>query len=304
MKTSHYLSLLVFGLSTVMFRRKAPILGTIILTDACNLHCKHCAVNNLTGRYAPADQARAQMRGLYAKGVRILFFCGGETFLWRDGELTLRDMVKEARAMGFYIVNVVTNGTLGLDLPEADIVFLSLDGLKENHERIRGESWDSIMANLEKAGGSNICVYSAINSINKDDIEGLTRLVRDHPALHSISFNLHTPYAGTESLALSRDEKAEILGRIALLKETGYPVFNLIKAFPAFLRGSWKRPCSQCLVVEEGKTFTCGRCEEIPGLCDQCGYLFAVEFAELFRGNLPVIFEMFSTYRRYAGKAS
>lgn len=303
MKTRHYLSLLGFGLSTVLFRRKAPILGTIILTDACNLQCKHCAVSNLSQRHAPAERVRAEMRSLYAKGVRILFFCGGETFLWRDGDLTVRDMVREARETGFYLVNAVTNGTLGLDLPEADIVFLSLDGLKENHERIRGESWDAIMSNLERAGGSNICVYSAINAVNKGDIEGLTSLVQGHPALHSISFNLHTPYAGTEALCLSRDEKADVLDRIARLKRSGYPVFNLIKAFPAFLRGSWKRPCRQCLVVEDGKTFACGRCGEIPGLCDQCGYLFAVEFAELFRGDISVILEMFATYRRYAGKA-
>src|SRR5512133_2015178 len=104
MKTSHYLSFLGFGLSTVLFRRKAPILGTVILTDACNLHCLHCAVNNITQRHAPAERVRAEMRGLYDKGVRILFFCGGETMLWRDGELTVRDLVREARAMGFFIV--------------------------------------------------------------------------------------------------------------------------------------------------------------------------------------------------------
>lgn len=292
-----------FGVSTILFRRRSPILGTIILTDACNLHCRHCAVNNVNGRHAPAERVRAEMRGLFAKGLRILFFCGGETFLWRDGELTVRDMVREARALGFYVVNVVTNGTLGLALPEADIVFLSLDGLKENHERIRGESWDAIMENLDRAGGSNICVYCALNSVNEGDAEALTRLVRDHPALHSISFNLHTPYAGTEGLVLSQEKKAELLSRIARLKRDGYPVFNLIRAFPAFLRGDWRRPCAQCLVVEEGKTFTCGRCAEIAGLCEQCGYLFAVEFSELFRGNPGVILEMLTTYRRYSGKA-
>ena len=53
-------------------------------------------------------------------GVRILFFCGGETFLWKDGERTLRDLVIEAKNMGFLIVNVVTNGTFPIDLPEAD----------------------------------------------------------------------------------------------------------------------------------------------------------------------------------------
>ena len=33
---------------------------------------------------------------------RILFFCGGETFLWRDGDKTLRDLVIDAKKMGFF----------------------------------------------------------------------------------------------------------------------------------------------------------------------------------------------------------
>jgi MoaA/NifB/PqqE/SkfB family radical SAM enzyme len=180
-----YLSLLKFGLSTVLFRRKDPILGTIILTDACNLHCRHCAVNNIAQRYLSVEGVRAEMRRYYQAGVRILFFCGGETFLWKDGELGLRDLVIEAKAMGFYLVNVVTNGTLGLSLPEADVVFLSLDGMREAHNQIRGDTFDTIMANLEKAGDSNVCVYMAINKINLQDIEALAQLVRDHPALRS-----------------------------------------------------------------------------------------------------------------------
>ena len=70
------------------------------------------------------------MQQLYAMGIRILFFCGGETFLWKDGGKVLRDLVVEAKAMGFLIVNVVTNGTFPLDLPEADLILLSIDGDK------------------------------------------------------------------------------------------------------------------------------------------------------------------------------
>ncbi len=65
--------------------------------------------------------------------------CGGETFLWKDGDKTIRDLVKEAKEMGFLIVNVVTNGTFPLDLPEADLIMLSLDGDKNKHNMIRGD---------------------------------------------------------------------------------------------------------------------------------------------------------------------
>ena len=77
MKTSTLLEFSLFGLTTVLFRRKKPILGTIIVTDRCNLHCKHCSVNNLTAIIHPYNQVKSEMEQLYAMGVRILFFCGG-----------------------------------------------------------------------------------------------------------------------------------------------------------------------------------------------------------------------------------
>ena len=112
MKISTFLYFAKFGIRTVLFRKKDPILGTIIVTDRCNLSCRHCSVNNITGVIHPYRQIKGEMEQLYAMGVRILFFCGGETFLWRDDKKCLRDLVMEAKEMGFLIVNVVTNGTL------------------------------------------------------------------------------------------------------------------------------------------------------------------------------------------------
>lgn len=99
----------------LILRKKEPILGTVIVTDKCNLKCKHCSVNNITAVVHPYKQIRDEMQQLYDMGVRILFFCGGETFLWRDGERTLKDLVVDAKQMGFLIVNVVTNGTFPVD---------------------------------------------------------------------------------------------------------------------------------------------------------------------------------------------
>ena len=128
MKLSSFFHFAAFGVKTILFKKKSAILGTIIVTDKCNLHCKHCSVNNITAIIHPYKQIRQEMQQLYDMGVRILFFCGGETFLWQDGTRTLRDLVIEAKRMGFLIVNVVTNGTFPLHLPEADLILLSLDG--------------------------------------------------------------------------------------------------------------------------------------------------------------------------------
>ena len=103
MKLSSFLTFSAFGVSTILLRRKDPILGTIILTDRCNLHCKHCSVNNIVARDSPYEDIRREMEELYAMGIRILFFCGGETFLWRAGEKTLRDLVAEAKGILEYL---------------------------------------------------------------------------------------------------------------------------------------------------------------------------------------------------------
>lgn len=299
MKLSSFLQFATFGIKTILFKRKNAILGTIILTDKCNLHCKHCSVNNITAVVHPYTQIKKEMEELYNMGVRILFFCGGETFLWRDGEYTLRDLVKEAKEMGFLIVNVVTNGTFSLDLPEADLILLSLDGDKNRHNEIRGDTYDTIMHNIENATSDNICFYMAINKINKDCVADVCKIARDTKNVRAVSFNFHTPYPDTKDLALTKQEKSNCCKVIGQMMDEGAPVFNLKSAFPYLIENNFPTPCYQCVVMENGKLSTCGRCIEVEGLCEQCGYFFVAEYTLLFKGNLKIIFEMLRTYLKY-----
>lgn len=299
MKLSAFTQFAWFGIKTILFRKKEPILGTVILTDKCNLKCKHCSVNNITAVVHPYVQIKSEMQTLYDMGVRILFFCGGETFLWRDGEKTLRDLVVEAKEMGFLIVNVVTNGTFPIDLPETDLILLSLDGDKERHNAIRGETYDTIMENIDKATKDNICFYMAINQINKDAVKDVCLKARDTKNVRAVSFNFHTPYPDTRELALSKEEKAACCNVISQMMKEGAPVFNLKSAFPYLIENKFPTPCHQCVVIENGKVSVCGRCIDVPGLCAECGYFFVAEYTLLFRGNIRIIFEMLKTYLKY-----
>ena len=299
MKLSAFTQFAWFGIKTILLRKKEPILGTVILTDKCNLKCKHCSVNNITAVVHPYEQIKSEMQTLYDMGVRILFFCGGETFLWRDGEKTLRDLVTEAKQMGFLIVNVVTNGTFPIDLPEADLILLSLDGDRERHDAIRGETYDLIMENIDKATADNICFYMAINQINKEAIRDVCLTAKKTKNVRAVSFNFHTPYPDTRELALSKEEKAECCRVITEMIKEGAPVFNLKSAFPYLIENKFPTPCHQCVVMENGKVSVCGRCIDVPGLCEECGYFFVAEYTLLFRGNIKIIFEMLKTYLKY-----
>ena len=53
------------------------------------------------------------------------------------------------------------------------------------------------------------------------------------------------------------------------------------------------------MVIENGKVSTCGRCIDVPNLCDECGYFFVAEYTLLFKGNPKIILEMLTTYLRY-----
>ena len=299
MKLKSFFHLAGFEIKTILFKKKDPILGTIIVTDKCNLHCKHCSVNNITAIIHPYEQIKKEMKELYDMGIRILFFCGGETFLWHDKDKTLRDLVIEAKEMGFLIVNVVTNGTHRIDLKEADLILLSLDGDKEHHNIIRGDTYDTIMNNIENATSDNICFYMAINQINKDCIKDVCQKAKDTKNVRAVSFNFHTPYPDTKDLALSKEEKKKCTDDIIEMMKKGAPIFNLKSAFPYLVENKFPTPCHQCVVLENGKLSTCGRCIEIPGLCNECGYFFVAEYTLLFNGNLKIIFEMLRTYLKY-----
>ena len=299
MKVSSFLHFAGFGIKTVLFKKKDPILGTVILTDKCNLHCKHCSVNNITAVIHPYEQIKGEMKQLYDMGVRILFFCGGETFMWRDSGKNLRDLVIEAKEMGFLIVNVVTNGTFPIELPEADLILLSLDGDKEHHNMVRGDTYDTIMGNIASATSDNICFYMAVNQINKDHIRDVCITARDTKNVRAVSFNFHTPYPDTRELALSKEEKKECCDVIKQMMKEKCPVFNLKGAFPYLINNSFPTPCHQCVVIENGKVSTCGRCIDVPGLCDECGYFFVAEYTLLFKGNIRIILEMLGTYLKY-----
>ena len=61
MKLSSFLHFAAFGVRTILLREKKPILGTVIVTDRCNLKCRHCSVHDLTSVDHPYEQIRREM---------------------------------------------------------------------------------------------------------------------------------------------------------------------------------------------------------------------------------------------------
>jgi hypothetical protein len=243
--------MLVRGLRNIALRGGPAFFGTLVVTDLCNLRCQHCAVRNPAGTLPSYEALHREMQAFRDEGV-----------------------------------SVATNGTVDLDLPNVDLVLLSLDGTRATHDAIRGPTYDRILVNLERAPRRNICIYMAVNALNWREIRAVADFARGHQKISSISFNFHTPYRGTEALSLSEAQKRSAAGEIGRLMDDGYPVLNLKETLRAYLANDWARPFRYCHVSDLRRRYVCGRCIEEPGLCEKCGYLFAAEFGMLFDGQV------------------
>lgn len=298
-KLSQFVYYTSYGMKQIFTKSDKPLIGSIIITDICNLSCLHCAVNNKKKTMYTYDSICRDMKKLFSMGVRILMLYGGEPFLWNDSGKNLRDIVKRAKKIGFFVVNIVTNGTYQLNVPEADTILVSLDGGKEKHEMIRGKCYDRIMQNIRNSPSPNICLYCALNRLNKNEISKIGEIVVQEHNIKAVSFNFHTPYPGTENLSLTKSEKSRCCSEIRQLMKDNVPVFNLRSAFRHIVNNSFKRPISQTVIMENGKIYKCGRCIDVNGLCEQCGYFCTCEYSLAFNGNPLAIADMLYTYTKY-----
>jgi Fe-coproporphyrin III synthase len=136
---------LAFAFRTFLLRQMRPYLFGLVVTDRCNLDCFYCESKNSDRFHLPAEQAVAMLEEAYARGHRSLYFTGGEPMLWSDGGLRLQDLVAEARRLGFCDVFVFTNGTFPLGIRDCNYI-VTLDGPRAVHDRIRGGTYDAILA--------------------------------------------------------------------------------------------------------------------------------------------------------------
>ena len=186
------------------------------LIRRCNLTCKHCysisADRDFPGELSTAEVFTV-MDDLDAFGVPVLILSGGEPLLRPD----IFEISHRAKALGFY-VGLSTNGTLiGEHNIEAiagvgyDYVGISLDGMRETHDRFRREE-GAFDASLH---GIRLCRERALKvglrfTLTKDNATDLPDLlalmVREQVDKFYLS---HLNYAGRGN----RNRKSDVVHR-------------------------------------------------------------------------------------------
>lgn len=185
-------------------RRDPP--GPVViwnLVRRCNLTCKHCysisADKDFPGELS-TDEAFRVLEDLKAFRVPVLILSGGEPLLRPD----IFDIARRAKAMGFY-VGLSSNGTL-IDTGNVariaeigfDYVGISLDGLRDTHDRFRRKqgAFDAALGGLRLArdAGAKVGMRFTLTQDNARDFPALLDLMEDE-GIHKFYLS-HLNYAG------------------------------------------------------------------------------------------------------------
>ncbi|MEI6125219.1 MAG: radical SAM protein [Pseudomonadota bacterium] len=270
-----------FYFRTKVLRRKMPLLASFKLTYRCNLACRACPFHqraNEPDAHITRDKAIHALDALKKTGCRIVVFEGGEPFLWQDGDYSLKDLICYAKKH-FLRVAVTTNGTFPLAVP-ADVVWVSLDGLRQTQDRLRSSSFDRIWENLKAATRTKVLIHLTLNRENRHELEALLEKLKEVPAVRGMTVQFFYPYGqGEEDLRLLPSERKAAIETAIALKGRGYPIMNSARSLRAMLENTWDCAEDILINVDPDGTITRGCYAKRRGAiqCAECGFTAVAE---------------------------
>lgn len=291
MKSFFYLPLWFFKARVLGIKR--PLQTVLFISDKCNLACKHCSVYRMTNPNIKSyEQIREELEYSYRLGSRFVDFEGGEPTLWHDGEKDLNSLIRLSKKIGFYSATITTNAYMPFAGSEADSIWVSLDGLGEYHNDIRGKGvFERLVKHIKEANHPRISVNMVINSRNYTSVEETIHFAKENPDIQAISLNFHNPYPGTEHLSLDRETRARVIDLIIQKKKAGYPIMNSVSGLKLMKNpASFKKECwVSNFILSDGRRLT--ECAgKTAGLCDSCGLSMSGEMRSVFSLKPDTIF--------------
>lgn len=151
------------------------------VTEKCNLDCRHCYIGKKGTTSLSLRLAKKAIEEFSDVGLKLLI-TGGEPMLYPH----FWELLKYAREFPIR-VELLSNGTLITEdaaqrLSEhVDCVQISLDGLQEGHDLIRGRgSFDRSLEGIKNASKHlEVSVATMIHSGNTHEFQGLEKLVKN-----------------------------------------------------------------------------------------------------------------------------
>ena len=277
-----------FLFSHYVLQRNKPLLASFKLTYRCNLTCQQCPFYEMRTEELRYPQVLEVLERLYRRGNRLVVLEGGEPMLWRDGDFTVRDVVAAARQR-FFSVGMTTNGTLPLDV-DVDTLWVSIDGLEETHNALRGAPvFSKVMDHIAKSLHPRLFAHITVNAVNAAEIPDLIRFLDNK--VRGITIQFYYPYNQQDTLFLDFDRREKLLTEIIQLKRQGFPILNSVSALQALKRNTWR--CDDRLIDNANPDGTinqgCYLKNRADIDCEKCGFSPHTEISLACRMNLQSI---------------
>jgi MoaA/NifB/PqqE/SkfB family radical SAM enzyme len=279
-------------LKAKFLNRKTPLQSVIFISDKCNLECRHCSVYNTENPHVKTfEQVREELQYCYDLGSRFVDFEGGEPFIWEDNGRTINDLITLAKdEIGFFSCTVTTNAQLPFQT-NADSVWVSLDGIGDYHQQIRGNgTFAKLEQNIALTNHKALSANMVINTLNHEAVGQTIEYVKSNLYFKSISLNFHTPFKSTEYLALDMQKRSQIIDLIIAYKRKGYPIMNSFSGLKKMKHLNFTKHCwvTNFIMSDGTKLSQCQGREQ--GVCDQCGFCMAAEMNSVFNFCPDTIF--------------
>lgn len=270
--------------------RITPMLAGYKITHRCNLKCLHCPYWKREGDEADFEGVKDALRRLRSTGAVILIIEGGEPMLWRDGSKGIEDVISVADSL-FPCVCMTTNGLMPFERLNLSRVWVSLDGVQEIHDKVRGTGvYSRVIANLRRVPGARGYVSFTISALNYDCACELIRELKG--LVEGVTVQFYYPYNGLpDPLFVDVERRSALLDQLITLKRQGYPVANSEASLRELKMSRWT--CYDELLVNadpDGSMHRgCYLKNRGPSECSRCGFTAHNEISLAFRGDLRAI---------------
>jgi sulfatase maturation enzyme AslB (radical SAM superfamily) len=192
---------------------------SVDVTNQCNLRCHHCYFfEHEQPENLAVERWRAFFDKLKAEGFPF-FSCS-----WVGGEPLMRQEIIEMGSKYFRRNMVVTNGTIRIpDWPHVNFK-VSVDGVEERHDRLRGaKTYQRIKRMIRDAASRNlrIGIATVLTRENEGDLEKFVEEWKDEPINNGIIFEFYTYMHGqpeADKLWLNYEERDRVIDRILAIK--------------------------------------------------------------------------------------
>jgi len=193
----------------------------LLLNKRCNLKCDFCDLWHYTDMM-PFESAATIVQRAPAAGVKTLVITGGEPFV----HPRIYELIELAKNLDLG-VNITTNGTLlvkdvdKIKNSRVDSLSISLDGFKENHDRLRGVdgTFAEVMRAVDVLKAETDIWINIYFVVTKENVRELAQ-VYDMTVQKEIGFDFWPVNGYPHLYVTAPEDKAVYLDAIAHIAKT------------------------------------------------------------------------------------